>query len=189
MPGDAVPLLGGVALVTGNPGKLAEARRLCGGALRAAAVDLPEIQSLDIREILQAKAVEAFHRLQQPLVVDETALELAALHGFPGVLVKWMLESVGAEGIARTAQSLGDTRATSRCALLYYAGDREVFAEGTTSGQVVLPPRGEGGFGWDPIFQPDGHDLTYAELTGPEKDHIGHRGRAWRSLTNLLRSA
>ena len=186
MPDDAVHLLQGAILVTGNPGKLAEARRLCEVELQAAAIDLPEIQSLDIREILKAKAVTAFDRLQRPLVVDETALELAALNGFPGVLVKWMLESVGAEGIARTAQSLGDKHATARCALLYFTGDREVYAEGATDGQLVLPPRGGSGFGWDPIFQPDHQDLTYAEISGAAKDRISHRGKAWRQLTQHL---
>lgn len=186
MPSDAVQLLQGVTFVTGNPGKLAEARRLCGVDLRAVEIDLPEIQSLDIREVLRAKAAAALQRLQRPVVVDETALELAALNGFPGVLIKWMLHSVGAEGIGLTAQSLGDMRATARCGLLYLAGEQEVFAEGTTDGQLVLPPRGDAGFGWDPIFQPDDHDKTYAELSGPEKDHLSHRGLAWRHLVQRL---
>lgn len=177
-----------VVLVTGNPGKLAEARRLSTIDLEAIAIDLPEIQSLDIREVLAAKAVLAWERLERPLIVDETALELEALNGFPGVLIKWMLESVGAEGIARTAASLGDGRATARCALLRYTPESEIFAEGTTTGRLVLPPRGEGGFGWDPIFEPDGHDRTFAELAGPEKDRISHRGQAWRHLERRLRS-
>ena len=175
-------------LVTGNPGKLAEARRLSSIDLEAVAIDLPEVQSLDIREVLQAKAITAFEQLAQPVIVDETALELAALNGFPGVLVKWMLESIGPEGIARTAASLGDDRATARCALLCYSPDGEVFAEGTTTGRLVLPPRGERGFGWDPVFQPDGSDRTFAELDGPAKDRISHRGRAWRQLDDQLRS-
>jgi len=186
VPDRTIQLLRGATLVTGNSGKLAEARRLCGLELQAADIDLPEIQSLDIREILHAKAMAAFQRLRQPLVVDETALELAALNGFPGVLVKWMLDAVGADGIARTAMSLGDSRATARCALLYYTGERKVFAEGVTHGQLVLPPRGDAGFGWDPIFRPDDHHQTYAEISGTEKDRISHRGRAWRSLTDLL---
>ena len=89
-------------LVTGNADKLAEARRLWPGELEHAAIDLPEIQSLDLAEVLQAKADEAWRRLQRPLVVEETGFELAALSGFPGPLVKWMLEAVGATGIART---------------------------------------------------------------------------------------
>jgi non-canonical purine NTP pyrophosphatase (RdgB/HAM1 family) len=183
----AASMLGKATLVTGNPGKLEEARRLCGVEMKASALDLPEVQSLAIDEVLRAKAHEAFERLQTPLVVDETGLELAALNGFPGCLVKWMLEAVGAGGVARTAHSLGDPRATARCALLYFDGRQEVLAEGTTPGSLVMPPRGAGGFGWDSIFQPDSYDLTFAELSGPEKDAISHRGAAWHRLTLLLR--
>lgn len=174
--------------MTGNPDKLAEARRLCATEIRAVEVDLPEIQSLDIQTILRGKAEEAYRLLRQPLIVEETGLELAVLNGFPGPLVKWMLAAVGAEGIARTAHSLGNASATARCALLFYDGSREVVGEGTTTGQLVLPPRGEGGFGWDPVFLPDGHNRTYAELSGAEKDQTSHRGHAWRRLTDLLRN-
>jgi non-canonical purine NTP pyrophosphatase (RdgB/HAM1 family) len=174
--------------VTGNPGKLAEARRILAAAYpgppacEAVELDLPEIQSLDIRQILRAKAEEAWRRLGRPLVVEETGLYLAAMGGFPGPLVKWMLEAVTPEGIARTAKALGDDRVEARCALLYKERAREVLAEGATHGRLVLPGRGSGGFGWDPVFLPDGESLTYGELPSAEKDRIGHRGRAWRAL-------
>lgn len=186
MTDSATRLLTEAVLVTGNRGKLVEARRLGGVEMPSAVVDLPELQSLDIQEVLRAKAREAFRLIGQPLIVDETGLELAALNGFPGVLVKWMLESVGAEGIARTAHRLGDTKAIARCALLYFDGTREILATGTTTGQLIDPPRGDAGFGWDPIFQPEGVEETFAELSGPDKDRLSHRGQAWRNLIELL---
>ena len=84
------------------------------------------------------------------------------------------------------ALALGDPRARARCMLLYWDGERRRQAEGETRGSLVLPPRGEAGFGWDPVFQPDGESRTYGELTGAEKDRIGHRGRAWRALLDAL---
>jgi non-canonical purine NTP pyrophosphatase (RdgB/HAM1 family) len=178
--------LQGVALVTGNLGKLAEARRLCGAELEAVEMDLPEIQSLDLIAVLRAKGEEASRRLQRPLIVEETGLELAAMAGFPGPLVKWMLGAVGAEGIARAAIALGDDRVTARCALFLLGPGREVVAVGETRGRVSLPPRGDRGFGWDPIFVPDGQDRTYAQLRAEEKDLLSHRGRAWRALLQEL---
>jgi non-canonical purine NTP pyrophosphatase (RdgB/HAM1 family) len=178
--------LQGVVLVTGNLGKLAEARRLCGADLEAVEVDLPEIQSLDLITVLRAKGEEASHRLGRPLIVEETGLELDAMAGFPGPLVKWMLEAVGAEGIARAALALGDDRVTARCALLLVGSGRQVVAVGETRGRVTLPPRGDGGFGWDPIFVPEGEDRTYAQLRAAEKDLLSHRGRAWRTLLKEL---
>jgi non-canonical purine NTP pyrophosphatase (RdgB/HAM1 family) len=175
-------------LVTGNRGKLTEARRICGLELEAVEIDLPEIQSLDLAEVLRAKADEAWRRLERPLIVEETGLELDALNGFPGPLVKWLLESVGPEGIARMAASLGETRATARCALLLRDEGGEVTGEGIAPGELVGPPRGEGGFGWDPVFRPLDSERTYAELGAEIKDRIGHRGRAWRDLMRRLRA-
>lgn len=183
---EAMQLLANTVLVTGNPGKLAESRRLCGAELGIVQLDLPEIQSLDIHEVLQAKAENAFARLSRPLVVEETGLELVALNGFPGALVKWVLACVGAEGIARMGLAFGDSRATARCALLYRDSQRMVSAEGAVSGHLVLPARGQEGFGWDPVFQPDSHEQTFAEMSGEQKDRISHRGNAWRQLVELL---
>jgi len=176
-------------LVTGNRHKLREAERILGFRPASEDLKLPEIQSLDLVEVLRAKGDEAWRRLAQPLVVEETGLALAALAGFPGPLIKWMLEAVGAAGIARTAHALGDPRATARCALLYHDGDGTIVAEGITPGQLVAEPRGGGGFGWDPVFVPEGRHETYAELRAEEKDRVGHRGRAWRNLERALREA
>lgn len=172
--------------VTGNRDKLAEARRIVGPELAAAELELPEIQQLDLRAVLRAKAEVAWRALGVPLVVEDTGLELSALDGFPGPLVKWMLQSVGAEGIAKVSQALGDPRAAARCMLLYRDGDREVIAEGLCEGTLVLPARGRGGFGWDPVLVPDGETRSFGELTPAEKDRVGHRGKAWRNLLSQL---
>jgi non-canonical purine NTP pyrophosphatase (RdgB/HAM1 family) len=155
-----------VLLVTGNPAKLAEARRLLPG-LASCPLDLPEIQSLDL----------------------ETGLALHALGGFPGPLVKWMLVSIGPEGMARLAANEGDPRATAVCSLLYTDGEREVSGRGEVEGELVLPARGEHGFGWDPVFRPAGSARTYGEMEPAEKDRDSHRGRAWRALAGALAAA
>ncbi len=179
-PPGPVPLL-----VTGNPSKLEEARRMF-PALESRDLDLPEIQSLELMEVLRHKARAAYETVGAPVIVDETGLELDAFGGFPGPLVKWMLDTVGHEGMARLAASEGDTRATAICGLFFTDGDHEVYAQGASSGHLVLPPRGPNGFGWDPVFQPEGSELTYGEMTPAEKDAISHRGRAWRAFARAL---
>jgi XTP/dITP diphosphohydrolase len=136
--------------------------------------------------VLRAKAAEAHERIGRPIVVEETGLELDALGGFPGPLVRWMLEAVGAEGIARTALALGDARARAVCLLAWTDSERTVLGRGATRGELVLPARGTNGFGWDPVFRPDGQELTYAEMSDAGKDSLGHRGRAWRDLLSRL---
>ncbi len=172
-------------LVTGNPNKLREVERILGFRPAWQALDLPEIQELDMAVVLRAKAEHAWQVLRRPLVVDETGLELQALQGFPGPLVKWMLQAVGAQGIFRTAEALGELAAQARCGLLYRDAEREVVAWGVTPGRLTAP-RGTTGFGWDPIFLPTVSSLTYAELSPEEKDRIGHRGLAWQELHRAL---
>lgn len=172
--------------VTGNVNKQREAERIVGRGLETAAIDLPEVQSGDLIEVLRFKAEAAWQRLERPVVVEETGLELACMNGFPGPLVRWMLEALGAAGIANVAIRVGDPGVVARCALMLKGRDREVMAEGATAGRLVLPPRGSGGFGWDPVFEPDGLGQTYAELGDEVKDRIGHRGRAWRRFLRAL---
>ncbi|MDH3404471.1 MAG: non-canonical purine NTP pyrophosphatase [Acidobacteriota bacterium] len=176
-------------LVTGNSGKLAETRRLLGRRIESITVELPEIQSLDLAAVLRAKADEAARHTDAAFAVEETALELDALNGFPGPLVKWMLDAIGAEGIARVALAAGNARARARCRLLLRAAGRDLEAEGVTEGTLVLPPRGDQGFGWDPVFLPAGETRTYGELPAADKDRLGHRGRAWRQLLATFATA
>ena len=176
-------------LVTGNRNKLRETERLLGRRLEHEPLDLPEIQSLDLLAVLRAKGEEAWRRLRRPVVVEETGLELAAMGGFPGPLVKWMLAAMGPVGIARTAHALGDPRAAARCALIYLDGEVALTGQGETRGELVREPRGEDGFGWGPVFVPEGRRETYAELGAEIKDRIGHRGLAWRDLERALRGA
>jgi non-canonical purine NTP pyrophosphatase (RdgB/HAM1 family) len=139
--------------------------------------------------VLAAKAAAALAATGRPVVVEETGLELAALGGFPGPLVRWMLEAVGAEGIARVARALGDTRARAVCVLAWTDGERTLRGRGETRGDLVLPPRGERGFGWDAVFVPEGEQRTYGELADADKDRLGHRGAAWRDLLGRLEAA
>ena len=187
--GDSIPYLPDFVLVTSNVGKRREAEEILGRSIEVVSVDLPEVQSLDLLEVLRCKADEAWSRLERPLVVEETGLELTSLNGFPGPLVKWMLEAVGPEGIAQVGLSLGSPGVRAVCSILYRDALGDVVASGATSGSLVLPPRGGEGFGWDPVFVPQGERLTYGELSSDRKNSIGHRGRAWRALVAKLTSS
>ena len=173
-------------LVTGNAHKVLEAERICGFPVESADIDLPEIQSRQLSEVAEEKAREALRRLRRPVIVEETGLELEAMNGFPGPLVKWMLGAIGPEGIANAALTLDDPKATAVCMVVLYDGQSFFEGLGRTEGALVLPGRGEHGFGWDPVFQPTGELRTYGELGDERKDEIGHRGRAWRELAGRL---
>lgn len=142
-----------------------------------------------------AKARDAFRATGLPAVADDSGLEVDALNAMPGVLsARW--SGTHGDDPANTAlvlAQLGDVpderrgaAFVSACALV--DGEREVVVRGEWRGAIVRAPRGEGGFGYDPVFLPDGSDRTAAELTPAEKDAASHRGRALAQLVPALRA-
>lgn len=177
-----------LVFVTSNEGKRREAEAVLGFALRHRGLDLVEPQSLDLHEVVQFKAAAAYEALGVSVLVEDTGLELLGLGGFPGPLIKWLLASVGPEGICRMARSFGDARAVARCLTCATDGDETVVGEGAVLGTIATELRGSGGFGWDPVFIPDdGGGLTYGEMDDDAKNAISHRRKAFVALRDELR--
>ena len=149
-------------------------------------IDLTEIQDIDPHEIIKAKLQEAIKHHPGPFIVEDTSLVVSSMNGLPGPFIKWFLHSVGIDGIWRMASAFGSTEAQAK-ALVGYAKDIEniEFFEGIIEGKIV-EPRGDARFGWDPIFQPEGHDKTFAEMSPEEKNSISHRKQAATKLKEFL---
>jgi non-canonical purine NTP pyrophosphatase (RdgB/HAM1 family) len=180
-------ILDDFVFVTSNLGKLREAEAVLGCKLDHRALDLAEIQSLDLVEVVRDKAARAWQRLQRPVLVEDTGLELDGLGGFPGPLVRWLLASVGPAGICRIVHCFTDSRATARCLVCATDGSTEIFGEGVVHGTIAAEPRGKSGFGWDSAFIPDdGDGRTYGEMTEDEKNLISHRRKAFLALRDAL---
>jgi non-canonical purine NTP pyrophosphatase (RdgB/HAM1 family) len=176
--------------VTSNVGKLREAEAVLGRSLDHCGLDLPEVQTLDLAEVVRGKATMAYERLDRPVLVEDTALELVGLGGFPGPLIRWLLASVGPEGICRIASCFGEAGAIARCLVCAWDGSGEVFGEGVVEGIISSEPKGEGGFGWDSAFVPaDGGGRTYGEMSEEEKNLISHRRKAFVALREALAKA
>jgi len=171
--------------VTSRQEKAEEAKRL-GFDLECVSLDLPEIQGIEPGEIVEAKAREAYSLLARPVIVEDSGLAIRVWRGFPGALVKWLEKSAGLETLARMLDAFDDRGAVAICAIAFFDGARLVAARGEVSGKIATHPRGNGGFGWDVLFVPEGSDRTFAEMTGPEKDAISHRRRAWEQLARRL---
>ncbi len=171
--------------VTGNEGKLAEARAIL-GEIQGIDLDLPEIQDIDARKIIEAKLAEAVKTQPGSFIVEDTSLYLDGLNGLPGPLIKWFMKTVGNEGLAKMAEAFANTGCEARVVIGYADGDGKAeFFEGSFRGTIV-PPRGDNGFGWDPIFQPEGYDKTFAEFTQEEKNTVSMRRIAFEKLRKHL---
>ena len=130
-------------------------------------------------------------------VADDTGLEVDALGGAPGVYAARYAgeDATYADNVNKLLRELealpdggGDRRARFKSiALVTFPDGSEVWAEGVIEGTIASAPRGDNGFGYDPVFEPDvGHGLTFAEMGASEKDALSHRGRAFRALAQML---
>lgn len=173
--------------VTGNEHKLTEARQILGLDLDRVDLDLDEPQGLDVLAVARVKARLAAAALGRPVLVEDTSLELAALGGFPGPLVRWLLQSAGAASIPRLLAGFDDHRAVAHCVAVARDGASEWIGDGRVPGIIVAAPRGTTGFGWDVVFAPDwGGGRTYAEMTPGEKNSRSHRRLAFEALRTRL---
>jgi len=175
-----------VLLATSNEHKVRAVQSVLGRRVQHIKLDLPEIQAIDVQEVIERKARAAYRLVGKPVLVEDTSLSLQAWNGLPGALIRWFLETVGNEGICRMLTGYEQLEATAETCLSYFDGQDFVSFSGVVEGTITRSPRGINGFGWDPIFQPDGCTRTFAELSGPEKDALSHRAAAWRRLTELL---
>ena len=122
------------------------------------------------------------------LIVEDVSLGFDELGNFPGPYVRWLLEAAGGKGLAAIAYALNNRTARAQCCVAYWDGKQGHLFHGESVGEILVKPRGEQRFGWDAWFQPEGSTKTFAEMTPEEKDALSHRGKAYRSLGELLRS-
>ena len=152
--------------------------------LDRASPDISEIQSLDIAEVAAAKALSAREALGEPqrlVVVEDSGLVIEAWGGLPGAFTKWFLTGAGVEGLLRMLHEWEDRSVVAVCVVAIAEEDGSVRTfPGEVRGSVADEARGSNGFGWDPIFIPEGRNLTYAEM-GDAKHEDSHRARAFKS--------
>ncbi|MEJ3749237.1 RdgB/HAM1 family non-canonical purine NTP pyrophosphatase [Actinomycetes bacterium KLBMP 9797] len=192
-------------LATRNEKKLAELRRILDGVLGRHGIELiglgdvpsyvevPE-SGLTFGENALLKAREGVKYTGLPTVADDSGLAVDALNGMPGVFsARW----AGKHGDDRANLELvlaqiADVPDAHRgaafvcAAALVLPGGKEHLVEGRQAGRLIRGPRGDGGFGYDPIFVAEGQERTNAELTPDEKDAISHRGKAFRALAKAI---
>jgi XTP/dITP diphosphohydrolase len=160
------------------------------------AVELPAVEETGLTFEANAilKAVEASKHFQGLVVADDSGLEVDALGGAPGIFsARYAGEhATGAANVAKVLGELAECEpglfpARFRCSLaLAQEGQFLETFDGVVEGTIVGAPRGEGGFGYDPVFQPEGYDQTFGELPAVEKNRISHRACAIRSLRTAL---
>ncbi len=175
--------------ITGNDNKVKEARKKLsplGYEVIQKDMDPPEIQADSLEEVAMFSAEWVRERSPTPFFLEDSGFFVDVLNGFPGVYSAYVFKTIGYMGILRLMEGIEDRDARFMAVIAYYDGNEIHLFRGEVLGRVSYEPRGDGGFGYDPIFIPDGESRTFAEMSPEEKNMFSHRGRALESFIRYL---
>jgi len=172
--------------VTSNPNKFRELSELLECNLSRIELDLQEIQTTDLQELVIFKLRQAYEHVQEPVIVEDTSLYFEAWNELPGPLVKFFLKNIGLSGMVRTLDNFNNNSASAACCLGFTKDSKSMHLfEGKVKGNIV-EPRGSQLFGWDAIFLPAGYKQTFSEMSSQEKHQISPRGEAAKKFKDFL---
>ncbi len=175
--------------VSGNEHKIRYLEMWLGRKVNHQKFDLAEIQSLDLREVVEHKVKEAYAQFRKPVLVEDIALEFSVFGRLPGTYIKWFLEECGTAGLARMLDGYSDRSATVKIMYGLYGGREVHYFAHATRGTIADKPRSEhstNAHGWNTIFIPDGTTQVLAEIPGDRIKPYSYRYKAIQKLKRYL---
>ena len=174
--------------ISGNQNKINYISKTLDITLDHQKIDLDEVQSADPRVVAEHKVRQAYELIRKPVLVEDTSLSFNALNGLPGPFVKFFVETDnGLENMCRILDGFEDRSAYGSVIYSYFNGSELHFFEGRLDGKIAQTPRGNGGYGWDKIFIPEGYNgLTRAELSFDDDIETYNRLRDTKGLRTFL---
>jgi dITPase (EC 3.6.1.-) len=178
-----------IRIATSNPHKLAEISKILtpfGIAVERLDAEKVEVQDDDVAIVARKAAELLCPRYGDYTVVEDTGLYIDALGGFPGPYAEYVYRTIGLSGVLKLLEGVSNRFAVFKCAVAICLGGEVHVFTGETRGYIVHVPKGSGGFGYDPIFMPEGSGLTYAEMGEEAKNKVSHRAKAFTALARWL---
>lgn len=174
-----------VTFVTTSKHKITETNKILGIKYKISRIEIPEIQSLDLDEVITEKAKAAYKIFKRPILVEDVSLEIKALNGLPGTFVKFFLKTLGTE---KTVALIGSQKTNTKVtgAVVIYDGRNLKIFKGTAHGTLSKKDKGTSGFGFDKVFIPKGYTTTYAQMPSALKNKISHRAKALIKVKKYL---
>jgi XTP/dITP diphosphohydrolase len=179
-----------VVFITGNAHKAHEASTLMaplGISVEQRDLGYPELQADTLEDVARFGIDWCMEKLKKPCFLEDAGLFIEALNGFPGPYSKYVFETIGNEGVMNLLSGSEKRRAVFRSVIAYHDGMAAHLFVGETWGEISPEPRGDRGFGYDPIFIPDGHARTFAEMGTERKNALSHRGKSLNKLINYFK--
>ena len=174
-----------ITFITGNAGKAKEVSMYLGIPIEHRSLDLDEIQSLDLEEIVKDKVMRAYEKIGTPVLVEDVSFVFNALGKLPGPLIKWFTKELENEGLCRLVDGK-DRHCVATVCYGFYDGEKVRLFSGSMAGTIADSPKGSNSFGWSPIFIPEGYDKTYAEMSDDERIPFAMRNKALKDVREFL---
>ena len=175
-------------VITSNPGKVAEFQKAfadMGIEMEHLRLPYDEIQTSELEEVVTKGMEEIRSKGVRDFIIDDSGMFVNALKGFPGVYSAYGQKTIGNGGILKLMEEVEDRSAVFKCCIGCDINGRTIIVTGTCDGYILSEARGHEGFGYDPIFSPDGK-RSFAEIGIEEKNQISHRGNAVKLLREAL---
>jgi XTP/dITP diphosphohydrolase len=180
-----------IAIVTSNQGKMQEFRaglEPLGFKVTQLDVDCDEIQTDTLEEVVKNCVAQVELMGHNNFILDDSGLFLNNYNGFPGVYSSYAFKTIGCKGILKLLDREPERSAHFECVIGCSIQDvGRIFVKGSCPGWIDFNERGKAGFGFDPVFVPDGASKSFAEMTMEEKNKVSHRGIAMKQLVEQLK--
>jgi non-canonical purine NTP pyrophosphatase (RdgB/HAM1 family) len=173
-----------IVFVTSSDDKAREASIALGYEVKRVKLELDELQSMDLRVIVEHKTRQAFAKLKKPVMTEDVSFEIKQWGGFPGPFIKFLSTTMGYEKLC-AALRVGNRVADWTVGYGYFDGKKFLYAEATMTGSIAQRPRG-GGWGFDVVYIPKGQTKTIGELGPERKQPFSARTKALRKMKDLL---
>lgn len=183
-----------VYFITGNKGKLLEAKtKFSDLDIDIVQKDLgyPEMQADSLNEVARFGAEHVQKKFNHPFILEDAGLFIDALDGFPGVYSAYVFYKIGCSGILRLLEGLDvdNRKAIFRSVYAYSEpGKKPILFMGECPGTISKKALGDHGFGYDPVFKPDGENRTFAQMDTEEKNRFSHRGKSLEKLSVFFKN-
>ena len=174
-----------LAFITHNKFKFEEVKELCSGKIDLIRTneEYPEIQADSLEEV----AIFGIKSLEiENVIVEDAGLFIDALNGFPGVYSSFIHRTIGNKGILKLMRDIKEREARFESVIAYRGKDKIHLFKGICRGKIAMEEKGKKGFGYDPIFIPEGSEKTFAQMQTTEKNKFSHRGKAVAKIMQFL---
>ena len=145
-----------------------------------------EIQADTLEQVVEYGLNDLQSRVNGNWLIDDSGLFIESLNSFPGVYSAYVYKTIGYDGILSLMKNKENRKAYFKSCMGLVINNRKIVVEGICEGQIIHEPQGEMGFGYDPIFSPEGYEKTFSEMKTDEKNIMSHRSRALSKLSEQL---